>query len=96
MSNKISTITFPKWIKEISPFPQKFLRELIKSFVYLKMKEYKRQLQPFENKYKVTFEEFEKKAKFQKKENFKIWDDYLIWKGLYLSYQKWLKRYKEI
>lgn len=96
MSNKISTITFPKWIKEISPFPQKFLKNLIKSFVYLKMKEYERQLQPFENKYKSTFWEFEKKVKFQKEENFKIWDDYLIWKGLYLSYQKWLKRYKEI
>lgn len=96
MANKTSTITIPKWVWEISPQPQKYLKEIFKTLAYLKMKEYERQLQPFKEKYKISFEQFEKKVKTQKKENFELWDDYLIWKGLNQAYQKWFKRYKEI
>lgn len=96
MANKTSTVTIPKWIREISPQPQKYLREIFKSLAFLKMKEYERQLQPYQKKYKITFEQFEKKVKSQRKENFQLWDDYLIWKGIYQAYQKWLKRYKQV
>lgn len=96
MPNKSSTITIPKWVREIAPAPQKYIKELLKALAFLKMKEYERELQPFKEKYKVSFEQFEKRLKSQEKENFKVWDDYLIWKGLYLTYQKWLKRYKGI
>ncbi len=96
MSNKTSTIIIPKWVKEITQKPQKYIKEIFRNVAFLKMKEYEREIQPFQEKYKIPFEKFEKKVKSQKKENFEIWDDYLVWKGLYLAYQKWFKRYKKI
>lgn len=96
MANNTSTIVIPKWIKEITPTPSKYVREIFKTLAFWKVKEYERQLQPFQEKYKISFEHFEKKIKSQKGENFENWDDYLIWKGLYSAYQKWLKRYKAI
>ncbi len=96
MNNNTSTITIPKWFREITKTPQKYINQMFKTLAFLKIKEYERQLQSFKEKYKVSFERFEQKAKSQKKESFKMWDDYLIWKGTYLAYQKWLKRYKRI
>jgi len=95
MNNKSSAIIIPKWFKEINRSPQSYMREMFKTLAFLKMKEYERELQPFKEKYKISFEEFEKKVKSQKKENFEIWDDYLVWKGLHLARQKWLKRYEK-
>jgi len=93
-SNK--TVSLPEWIKEISPQPIKYFKGLLKTVAFLKMKEYQRQIQPYQEKYKLSFDQFEKMVKSQKEENFEIWDDYLVWKGLHLAYQKWLKRYKEL
>ena len=59
------------------------------------MKEYERQLQIFEAKYKASFPQMEKRIKAEKKENFELWDDYIVWKGLYEAYNKWRKRYQE-
>lgn len=98
MANKnyIKTITFPKWIKEITPQPEKYLKDLFKAIAFLKMKEYQKQIQPYQEKYHLSFNQFEKKVKSQKKESFEVWDDYLVWRGLYQAYQKWLKRYREL
>jgi len=96
MANNTSTIIIPKWIKEIAPKPSKYIKEIFRTLAFQKLKEYERQLQPFREKYKISFEKFEKKIKSQRKENFEAWDDYLIWKGAQLAYQKWLKRYKAI
>lgn len=96
MANKSSTITLPKWAREIIPRPQKYLKDSLKNLAFLKMKEYERQIQTFKQRYKISFNQFEKKVKSLKKENFKLWDDYLVWKGLNDAYQKWFKRYKEI
>jgi len=96
MANNSSTIIIPKWVKEITPSPSKYIREIFRTLAFWKLKEYERQLQPFQEKYKISFEQFEEKVKSQKKENFEIWDDYLIWKGLHLAHQKWLKRYEKI
>ncbi|MCK4474039.1 hypothetical protein KAU40_02120 [Candidatus Parcubacteria bacterium] len=93
MNNKTPTIIFPKWIKEVTPNPSRYVKQIFRNLAFLKIKEYERQLQPFQAKYKMSFEQFEEKVKSQKKENFEIWDDYLIWKGLHLAHQKWLKRY---
>jgi len=94
MRRQNTTITLPKWLKEVSPHPEKYLKRLLKTLAFLKMKEYERQMQVFEKKYKILFPQFEKKLKSQKKENFKLWDDYLVWKGLYQAYQKWHQRAK--
>jgi len=94
MTRQGSTITLPKWIKEISPQPEKYLKSILKTLAFLKMKEYERQMQVFEKKYKTSFPQFEKKLKSQKKEDFNLWDDYLVWKGLYQAYQKWQERTK--
>jgi len=94
--NYTKTITLPKWIQEITPRPEKYLKSLFKTMAFLKMKEYQKQIQPYQEKYRFSFNQFEKKVKSQKKENFEIWDDYLVWKGLHQAYQKWLKRYHEL
>ena len=95
MDNKTATITVPEWTKEITQSPQKYIKDIFRNIAFLKVKEYEREIQPFQEKYKISFEKFEEKAKSQKKENFEIWDDYLVWKGLDLAHQKWLKRYKK-
>lgn len=96
MLNKNSTTIFPEWVKELSPTPEKYIRDFFKNLAFLKMKELEREMEVYEKKYRISFEEFEKKLKKKKKENFKSWDDYLVWKGIYLARQKWFKRYKEI
>ncbi len=44
----------------------------------------------FENKYNLSFENFEKKIK-QQQEDFKLWDDYIEWK----AYQNKFNEIKE-
>jgi len=65
--SKTATIQIPKWTQEISASPKRYAQGLFKSLAFLKMKEYEKQIQPFENKYKIPFEKFEKKAKNQNK-----------------------------
>ena len=96
MANNNSTITIPKWIGEISSTPTRYVRDVFRTLIFEKMKEYEREMQPFQEKYKISFEKFEQKVKSQKKEDFEIWDDYLLWKGFHLAHQKWLKRYEKI
>ena len=93
MARQSSTITLPKWIKEISPEPEKYLKGILKTLAFLKMKEYERQMQVFE-KIQNLFSSIWEKIKTSKKEDFNLWDDYLVWKELYQAYQKWQERTK--
>lgn len=96
MANRQSSLklNIPVWIKEITPSPKKYLDHLFKAMAFSKMQEYQRKQEPFKSAYKQDFPAFEKKLKTLKKEDFKKWDDYIIWKGIYQAYQKWLKRYQ--
>lgn len=53
MANKNypKTITLPKWIKEISPQPEKYLKGLFKIIAFFKMKEYQKQKLRLEERY---------------------------------------------
>lgn len=95
MAQQTTTITIPKWARELTTQPQKPVKDLLKTLAFLKMKEYERQTDVFRKKYKIGFTQFEKKIKASKKENFVQWDDYLVWKGMETAYQTWQKRYKE-
>lgn len=96
MAQQTITITIPKWTREIAAQPKKSVENLLRTFSFLKMKEYERQIGSFREKYKIAFNRFEKKAQSGKKENAALWDDYLVWKGLELAHQMWEKRYHNL
>jgi hypothetical protein len=50
----------------------------------------------FENKYGVSFDEFEKGLKISEKEDIEKWDDYIEWKGYEKVLQGLFKEKKEI
>jgi len=95
MAQRNFSYTLPKWVTELTPQPKEYLTGILRSVVFAKMKEYERHMQVLESKYKISFSQFEKKVKSQKKENFELWDDYIVWKGLYEAYEKWHKRYQQ-
>jgi len=95
MAQRNFSYTLPEWVAELTPQPKEYLTGILKSIVFAKMKEYERQLQVFEAKHNTLFSQFEKKVKAQKKEDFELWDDYVVWKGLYEAYNKWHKRYQK-
>ena len=96
MKSNHSIVTLPKWAKEIAPQPKRYVKDLLKTFAFSKMKEYERKAQWFQEKYKAPFSVFQKKAVSGKKENTRFWDDYIVWKGIDAAYQKWAKRYEEL
>ena len=96
MAQRNFSYTIPKWVEELTPQPKKYLTSILRSVAFAKMKEYERQIQPFEAKHRVPFERFEKRIGRQKQERFALWDDYIVWKGLHEAYQRWLNRYREL
>jgi hypothetical protein len=96
MAQRNISYTIPKWVTELTPQPKKYLTSILRGVAFAKMKEYEKQLQVFQAKYKIPFTEFEKKTSTQKKEQFELWDDYIVWKGLVEAQNKWLKRYQEL
>lgn len=96
MAQRNFSFTVPKWVGELTPQPKKYLTSILRSVAFAKMKEYEKQLQVFQAKHDVPFDQFEKKATQQKKEQFELWDDYIVWKGLVEAQKKWLKRYQEL
>ncbi|MEK7532110.1 MAG: hypothetical protein AAB579_00685 [Patescibacteria group bacterium] len=94
MAQQTTTITVPKWIQKNAAETKPSVKDLLRTFAFLKMKEYERQTDAFRQKYKTDLIRLEKKIKTGKKENPELWDDYIVWKGLNLAYQKWVKRYK--
>ncbi|MBU7024663.1 MAG: hypothetical protein HXS40_10905 [Theionarchaea archaeon] len=70
--------------------------EFLLSTSILKMAKFKKQMETFERKHSIKFEEFEEKVKKDEKENFEEWDDYIIWEGLQKGYMQWKKVYEDI
>ena|SRR3990170_8092660 len=95
MADRNFSYTLPKWVMELTPYPKQYVASILRNVVFAKMKEYERQRQVFESKYKIPFSQFEKRVKTQKTENFEFWDDYIVWKGLQNAYHKWHKRYQK-
>ena len=96
MAQKNVSYTIPKWVAELTPQPKKYLTGILRSIAFAKMKEYEKQLQVFQAKYNMPFDQLENKATKRGKEEFELWDDYIIWKGLAEAQKKWLKRYQEL
>ncbi|MEK7541447.1 MAG: hypothetical protein AAB533_01205 [Patescibacteria group bacterium] len=90
------TSTIPKWAQETMPRATRPVSRLFKSIAFLKMKEYERQTQTFEERHQMPFLMFEKKIGALKKEDAAAWDDYLVWKGLEAAREKWRKRYEQL
>ena len=96
MAERNISYTIPKWVAEMTPQPKKYLTGILRSIAFAKMKDYDKQLQVFQAKYSMPFDQFEKKVAKQGKEEFELWDDYIVWKGLTEAQKKWLKRYQEL
>ena len=75
---------------------QNSLKEFLIFYPLTKLGEYKKQIEVFEKKYNMSFQEFEKKVKESEEEIFEEWDDYIIWEGLEKALKIWKKRYEEI
>jgi hypothetical protein len=58
------------------------------------MQEYKTEMEPYEAKYHMPFERFEKMIEREKEENFEHWDDFIIWEGLYEGFEMWRTKYQ--
>lgn len=57
------------------------IKEFMKLNVISQITLIKEKIKFFENKYKCSFEDFEKKIKETEKEDFERWDDYIEWKA---------------
>jgi len=99
-----TTITLPKnlykSVEEIARegfrTKEEFIGDALNSFLLSKIWEYRNEMQPFEQKYSMEFEEVKRKVEKSKKEYFEEWDDLIIWEGLYKGYNLWKKRYEGI
>ncbi len=61
-----------------------------------KMEYYKERGEAFEKKYKMSFEEFEKRVNTSKEENFGEWDDYIDWGAYKSAFRELKKEYEEL
>jgi hypothetical protein len=76
--------------------PPRVREEAIRSHVLAQMLDLKRRLEPYEQKYKMSFSRFKRKVESLKEENFEMWDDFIVWEGLNDAYQSWKKRFESI
>ncbi|MCL4551821.1 MAG: hypothetical protein M1495_25020 [Bacteroidetes bacterium] len=67
------------------------IKDLYLSNVLFELHKAKEKNLLFENKYKLSFTEFEKLVKESTKEDFSNWDDYMEWKAFVKSYQQLLQ-----
>lgn len=88
-------IALPKWIVDEQKDPSIVL-DFYRGKCLLKVQGYKKKVEIYSSKYKMDFEDFEKKVLSSNKENMGEWDDYIIWKGYHLSFKKWHERLEEI
>ncbi len=58
---------------------------------FSKESHYREKIRMFEKKYKIQFEEFEKRIESSAKESFEEWDDYIDWK----AYKNFLSRLED-
>lgn len=61
-----------------------------------KLNKYKRILKGYEEKYKCTFKQFEKRVKSGKEEAFEEWDDYVEWEAFYHFYDSLNEKLKDL
>jgi len=85
----------PSWISDIEP-AQKSFYDFLLSYAFSKAQDYKARSQVYERKYCVDFPKFERSLHSSPTEDIKKWDDFIVWKALYDSYQKWERRYHEL
>ena len=88
------TLEVPTWVTE-----EEVQRETLQALKYRalwKLEYYKGQMQPFERKYGVSFEEFKVKVERASQENFEEWDDLIEWEAYHRAYEEWRERYEEL
>lgn len=74
--------------------PEKFLRDLIKVLAKRKMKAYERTIKRFENKHKMSFEEFTEKL--EGKATPELEKDWMEWEAAINMHNAWKKASQEI
>jgi len=88
-------VKVPEWVLEEAT-EEEILIDWSTALALRKMQEYARQAEVYKRRYKLPFEEFERRVLSSDKENPEEWDDYVVWKGLHLAAEKWRKRYEEL
>jgi len=88
-------VKVPEWVLEEAT-EEEILIDWSTALALRKMQEYARQAEVYKQRYKLPFEEFERRVLSSDKENPEEWDDYVVWKGLHLAAEKWRKRYEEL
>ncbi|MDZ7261205.1 MAG: hypothetical protein ONB05_03740 [candidate division KSB1 bacterium] len=82
------TIQIPSWLKK-EEAEKEFLRTLLRK-ARLKMEFYRSKMKPYENKYGLTFIEFQNKLTSTSREIFEEWEAY------YTAFAHWEGRYREL
>jgi hypothetical protein len=88
------SVQVPNWIKK-EEAQREFLKNLLGKAL-LKMEFYRSKLKPYESKYHLAFEDFQKKVHSAPKEDFAQWDDLVEWEAFDTAFKEWEERYQEL
>lgn len=75
---------------------EKALIDFALSIAFSKKAEFEEECEMFENKYKMSFKEFEKKINKDKEEKFEEYDDYLAWKFAEKGKEHWQEKVRKL